>query len=134
MNCICCTPPFNETWYCNVCRVPVRISTHHKTDRHCVGEHYSPWFWSHCKVCVFCSERCRGVARARRATYQRRTDRRRRTEPDIDCVVCHRMFKPKRIDALTCSPACRQKLYRKRNVTDASALQKLEPSFICNAT
>ena len=31
---------------------------------------------------------------------------------DKTCEACGRPFTPKRVDARTCSPACRQKLYR----------------------
>ena len=32
----------------------------------------------------------------------------------LRCPVCNRRFTPSRSDALTCSPACRQKAYRRR--------------------
>ena len=63
----------------------------------------------------FCSEACEESVYARREARQRR---RRNVQQGVFCACCEMSFKPKRRgDALTCSPACRQKLYRKR-VTD----------------
>jgi len=55
----------------------------------------------------FCSKRCEtqhhNKARSARAAAAR---------ADKTCEACGRPFTPKRVDARTCSPACRQKLYR----------------------
>src|SRR5262249_18493295 len=62
----------------------------------------------------FCSQRCRN--RVYNADYrkQRRQDQRWKEKPIVQCQVCGENFAPKRADARTCSPACRQKAYRKR--------------------
>src|ERR1041384_6738974 len=43
-----------------------------------------------------------------------------RTRHQAKCRVCRTRFRPVRVDALTCSPACRQKAYRTRlSVTES---------------
>jgi hypothetical protein len=53
----------------------------------------------------------------------------------VECCVCGSSFKPRRFDARTCSPACRQRLYRqrKRVVTDNEAGTQAAPFNIRNA-
>jgi hypothetical protein len=43
-------------------------------------------------------------------------------EPRRACASCGKLFLPTRRDAVTCSPACRQREYRKRVTNKASAL------------
>jgi hypothetical protein len=62
-------------------------------------------------VNCFCSLACKEVVLARRRL--KKEQKKRRTEGVI-CVSCQRLFVPKRGDAVTCSSACRQKLYRLR--------------------
>lgn len=48
---------------------------------------------------------------------------------EINCAVCAQSFLPTRADASTCSPACRQKLYRARRRggrTTAELLARIE--------
>ena len=57
---------------------------------------------------LFCCNRCAWLAasaRRRARTAQRR---------EKVCAVCGRAFTGKRVDALTCSPACRQRAYCRR--------------------
>jgi hypothetical protein len=56
---------------------------------------------------VSCSPECNRAVYAKLAH-----DRRRRAERV--CRTCGALFLPKRADALTCSPACRQRAYRQR--------------------
>src|SRR3954453_18885043 len=41
-------------------------------------------------------------------------DRRKAVLPKVRCSTCRTPFVPSRSDARTCSPACRQKAYRRR--------------------
>jgi hypothetical protein len=76
--------------------------------RHRVRHHYAE---------TFCSIACEDSVYARRAQRRRR---RQRWRQGIICTCCGKRFRPQRRgDALTCSPACRQKLYRRR-VTDSA--------------
>jgi hypothetical protein len=64
---------------------------------------YRPGDYAH-TLHFYCSQRCLG------AYY-----RNRKKEPlERACAVCGRTFTPPRRDARTCSPACRQKAYRRR--------------------
>jgi hypothetical protein len=63
----------------------------------------------------FCSDRCRNKVYG--ARYRELNPRPKKCRVFIQCVVCGENFAPRRADAKTCSPACRQKAYRKR-VTD----------------
>jgi hypothetical protein len=77
--------------------------------RHRTTHHYAE---------TFCSEACADAVYARRD--QRHQWKHRRSD-GICCASCGVSFRPaRRGDASTCSPACRQRLYRKR-VTDRSA-------------
>jgi hypothetical protein len=74
--------------------------------RHRCGHHFAE---------AFCSAECQQIVYDRR---DRRDARRLRRRYGIACAVCRKVFRPRRRgDAVTCSPACRQKLYRRR-VTD----------------
>jgi hypothetical protein len=42
----------------------------------------------------------------------------------LRCPVCDKKFTPRRSDAITCSPACRQKAYRRRQNPPARAAPK----------
>jgi hypothetical protein len=64
---------------------------------------------------LFCSHRCRN--RVYGARFRKRHPRPKTVRALIPCSVCGRNFAPKRSDAKTCSPACRQKAYRDRHVT-----------------
>jgi len=65
-----------------------------------------------------CSQRCR----IRIETHQRR-EKRQASRAQKICVNCGTAFSPKRSDAHTCRPACRQALYRRRSVTDSNLWQ-----------
>jgi hypothetical protein len=56
---------------------------------------------------VVCCYKCRW-------SWQRQDQRRRQETRRRPCPVCGRDFVPPRSDARTCSPACRQKAYRRR--------------------
>jgi hypothetical protein len=122
--------------YCVVCYDQVLIRKYldgreggPKTEKPpCIGKHgriedsWPPNRNCHCDWCIFCSEQCREIARARRAAYARRLDRRDNIYDPPQCVVCGCTFySRRRFDARICSSACRQKLYRrrKRAVTDS---------------
>jgi hypothetical protein len=61
---------------------------------------------------AYCGERCE------QAFYRRR---RRRPAEERGCPVCGQEFVPRRADAITCSPACRQKAYRRRKGREGPA-------------
>ena len=67
----------------------------------------------------YCSNRCRNVVYGNRHRQRKRMRKVQKPLPLSACAVCGQNFAPKRKDAKTCSPACRQKAYRKR-VTDKS--------------
>ena len=71
---------------------------------------------------VFCSERCHNELHKARL-------RRRRTEArdNKTCPSCGGDFVPSRSDQVTCTPACRQKAYRQRSVTDSSPPAAVPP-------
>ncbi len=56
----------------------------------------------------FCSDHCRTASRP--------------AQKQIACEVCEASFTPKRADAKTCSPACRQRAYRSRLRAGASLM------------
>jgi hypothetical protein len=63
-------------------------------------------------LCIPCYERARRkLQRARQAAARARF-----------CNVCGASFRPKRADAVTCSAACRQKSYRKRQQDRVAAV------------
>jgi hypothetical protein len=71
--------------------------------------------WRHHFAETFCSEEREDAVYARR---ERRRERRQRWREGAICICCGGSFQPKRRgDAITCSSACRQRMYRKR-VTD----------------
>ena len=79
----------------------------------CQGE-FRPECGDHSTLCDVC-ERVMvfsGIAANRR--YCSDECRRYRPPPVIRCTICGTPFKSVRRDALTCSPACRQKTYRQR--------------------
>ncbi len=59
----------------------------------------------------FCHTCCNACARKIHGRNRRERLARRRTR---ECEVCGETFTPPRSDAKTCSPACRQKAYRRR--------------------
>ena len=61
-----------------------------------------------------CSEKCRN--KAARLRKQAGAAKKRRRE----CPVCGETFTPRRNDAITCSPKCRQKSYRQRGKANPS--------------
>ena len=61
----------------------------------------------------FCCEKCR--AKAYRISRRAKTAEAREKE----CPVCGEAFTAERSDAVTCSPACRQKAYRRRAASAA---------------
>ena len=64
----------------------------------------------------YCSWQCQNKGYAK----QRREQRAERRE-NITCEICGEAFTPKRADAKYCSPACRQRAYREREVTSDAA-------------
>jgi hypothetical protein len=56
---------------------------------------------------VYCSDECREA-------YARTAKHKRSAPHECSCEVCGTEFVAKRSDAKTCSPACRQKAYRRR--------------------
>ena len=75
---------------------------------------YSTYGWS-TRYAQTCSLACTYVAKLARNAERRRVD-----HDDQTCVHCTNTFTPRRADALTCSPACRQASYRRRQ-HDATA-------------
>jgi predicted nucleic acid-binding Zn ribbon protein len=72
------------------------------------------------RVRVFCSENCRNV-------HKENKRKARTTGPHKEaCGVCGGEFIAKRSDAKTCSPACRQKLYRRRLQASVGAVRSSE--------
>jgi hypothetical protein len=63
----------------------------------------------------FCCARCRN--RYYSAKYRSRHPRPKKVRPAMPCGSCGKDFVPRRADAQTCSPACREKLYRSRKVS-----------------
>jgi hypothetical protein len=61
---------------------------------------------------VFCCDRCRSKWHNRRHSQVRKQQRQRYLAKT--CEVCGEEFTAKRVDAKTCSPACKQKAYRRR--------------------
>jgi predicted nucleic acid-binding Zn ribbon protein len=59
----------------------------------------------------YCSGRC-----SNDASIERRRQRRAAARQKV-CEVCGEEFTAKRVDAKTCSPACKQKAYRRRRAT-----------------
>jgi endogenous inhibitor of DNA gyrase (YacG/DUF329 family) len=60
---------------------------------------------------VFCSARCQVTIYNRLAGEQRKAER---ALVRCVCASCGAQFKPRRSDAIYCSPACRQLAYRER--------------------
>jgi hypothetical protein len=60
---------------------------------------------------VACGEKCRMAIYAAKG---------RRKPIERLCQTCGQPFVPKRADALTCSPACRQRAYRQRQHAEAA--------------
>jgi hypothetical protein len=70
---------------------------------------------------IVCSDRCReAVYNANARRWHRRPVQKR------PCAVCGELFTPKRADALYCSPACKQKAYR-RGRRNAQGAPSAEP-------
>jgi endogenous inhibitor of DNA gyrase (YacG/DUF329 family) len=67
------------------------------------------WCWAQRTRRIFCSRRCEWTHYNRRQQARRAAAR-----PSRPCAVCTRPFVPRRGDATTCSPACRQRAYRQR--------------------
>jgi endogenous inhibitor of DNA gyrase (YacG/DUF329 family) len=59
---------------------------------------------------TFCCDRCREI---HFVAYERR--KRQAARNEIECAGCGKRFIPERSDTKTCSPACRQKLHRRRH-------------------
>jgi predicted nucleic acid-binding Zn ribbon protein len=123
--CLCCvgTQQLNPNWTCSVCGARLRADRRNHANPYC-GNHRDHYFLSeHCRYCVFCSERCRDVALKRRAARLRRLNG--EPTPDTICTVCGNPFIARRFNALTCSPACRQKQYRRRKALQNEALGQM---------
>jgi hypothetical protein len=70
---------------------------------------------------IFCCGQCRGrhlEAHQAATARQRRAEARGASRP---CVECGEHFEPRRADSKYCSPACKQKAYRKRVTDNESA-------------
>jgi hypothetical protein len=63
----------------------------------------------------FCSERCKS-----RLFNKRRSEKSAAARAGKVCPICTREFTPKRRDAKTCSPACKQKMHRMWKSLEAS--------------
>jgi hypothetical protein len=63
----------------------------------------------------YCSSHCESSARAREAKAKRTMERTGKI-----CTVCGDSFEPAKSNAITCSPACRQKAYRRRQALELS--------------
>lgn len=73
---------------------------------------------------LFCSSRCHIHFYDLRKQVRRAEARKRQ------CIVCNEPFEPLRSNALTCSPACRQKAYRRRaSMLRDEARLAFEPSL-----
>jgi hypothetical protein len=73
---------------------------------HEVLNNVKPW-----RRITVCCDDCRNVARYQRA-------RSRRANVERRCPGCGMKFMPRRWDAVICSAACRQRLYRQRHARD----------------
>jgi hypothetical protein len=76
---------------CDACHRPVTYETSGRERRH-----------------AFCCLRCQ------QGYYNRLAVERNRTPGGKLCPICGQQFEASRRDAVTCSPACRQKAYRRR--------------------
>ena len=99
--CASCAP--GDRWCaprpCQACSRPILYPVRMATDR----RHGLP-------KRALCSDRCSWYF------YNRQRSERLAEARLLDCAVCGERFQPSRADALTCSPACRQKAYRRRRV------------------
>jgi hypothetical protein len=89
------------------CRERSRVDFHEGACEGCGRKVYYS-FWTPPRGAVACSEVCRRKVHA--AIRRAKGGSREKT-----CTVCGRPFTAPRCDALTCSPACRQKAYRQRH-------------------
>jgi endogenous inhibitor of DNA gyrase (YacG/DUF329 family) len=64
------------------------------------------------KLGAYCSDRCSRITFNRYHAAKRKANRQRYLAKT--CEVCGEEFTAKRVDAKTCSPACKQKAYRRR--------------------
>jgi hypothetical protein len=88
-----------ESRECATCGRPV-----HNTDRR--GRRW-----------VFCCDQCRAQHQSSRQAAVARERRAEARDVSRPCLECGEHFEPRRADSKYCSPACKQKAYRKR-VTD----------------
>lgn len=97
----------SELTTCLSCATPwiERARPYREACPHCRRQVYRRRFTGR----LFCSDRCRWLAASAKRSARRAV---LRTKP---CAVCSRSFMPPRRDAVTCSPACRQRAYRQRH-------------------
>jgi hypothetical protein len=121
--CICCRDdePLSEyAKSCNGCGRPTRYAHRVSMNLSRYGSIIGP---RHNTYQVFCSLECQSIADERRATRRLIEHRRKSAKLGYACAVCGQQFIPCRADALTCSPACRQRAYRER-VTARQGLRR----------
>jgi len=82
---------------CHGCGRPLAVVTE--------SEYRTPY-----RKIAYCSEACRDDRRERAKRERAALDRK-------VCEACGEPFEPTRSDAKTCSPACRQRLYRLRKAS-----------------
>ncbi len=98
------------TWVCEACAAPSMLEladTHQFRCATCDRLMVAP------RRVAFCSRSCQQIS------YRERL-RARKAKPIYRCDTCGVEFSPKRSDARTCSPACRQKAYRQRGTGGGS--------------
>lgn len=96
----------SEALACLTCAAPwlERVRPHPESCRHC----RRPIYRRRWKGRRFCCDQCAWLAASARRGARAAALRTRR------CVSCGQSFTAPRKDAVTCSPACRQKAYRQR--------------------
>jgi len=91
---------------CEVCGCLVVYVAHYYQRKHC-----------------FCGNPCE-----REYFNKRKRDIRALDHLDKYCAVCNISFKPKRVDASTCSNKCRQKMYRASHQNTEQPINRLVPA------
>jgi hypothetical protein len=116
--CIVCSRPTRHLYYYRGDKALKKLRGFYADDRFVPTSSEASFRALHGIYNLFCSEACREIAKARRV--RRKAAQRRREQmlgAETACACCGQLFRARRVDAITCSSACRQKLYRRR-VTD----------------